>query len=329
MLVKEQHLNPKLFLDSIEHVTNRQGFSDALVAAGRDDKSIMALCADLVGSVQMSAFAKEFPERYIEVGVAEQNLVTVASGLAAVGKTPFVASYAAFSPGRNWEQIRTTICLNDRPVKIIGAHAGLSVGPDGATHQMLEDIALMRTLPNMTVIVPADSEEARKATLAIAKTKSPAYLRLAREKVPVVSTAKTPFAIGQANVIRHGHDITVIVCGPLLYEVLQAARNLEEDGVSVEVINNATIKPLDKKTLLASVEKTGAVVTVEEAQVVAGLGGAVAEMLATHLPTPQGFVGVNDRFGQSGNVMELWDAYGLTAPHIETMIRRTLKRKAL
>lgn len=329
MLVKSQHLNPKLFLDSIEYLPTRKGFGDGLVEAGTNNSAVMALCADVTGSVQMTAFAKEFPERYIEVGVAEQNLVTVAAGLAAVGKVPFAASYAAFSPGRNWEQIRTTVCLNDRPVKVVGAHAGLSVGPDGATHQMLEDIALMRVLPNMTVVVPCDAIEAHKATVALAKTKAPAYLRLAREKTPVVTTEKTPFAIGQANLIQEGKDLSLIVCGPLLYEALLAARELEADGYAVEVINCSTVKPLDKKTILASVEKTGAVVTVEEAQVHGGFGGAVAEMLAFHKPVPIGQIGVRDRFGQSGTPSELWDEYGLSAPHIVDVIHQTIKRKAL
>lgn len=328
MLVKSQHLNPKLFLDSIEHLPNRKGFGDGLVEAGQNDSAVMGLCADVTGSVQMAAFAKEFPERYIEVGVAEQNMVTIAAGLAAVGKVPFAASYAAFSPGRNWEQIRTTICLNERPVKIVGAHAGLSVGADGATHQMLEDIALMRVLPNMTVVVPCDVHEARKATLALAKTKTPAYLRLAREKTPVVTTEKTPFAIGQANLIQEGKDVSVIVCGPLLYEALLAAKELAADGVSAEVINCATIKPLDKKSILTSVEKTGAVVTVEEAQIAGGLGGTIAELLAFHHPAPIGQVGIKDRFGQSGTVSELWDEYGLSAPHIADVISQTIKRKA-
>lgn len=328
MLAKSQHLNPNLFLDSLEHVPTRKGFGEGLLAAGRDNKNVVALCADLTESTQMAAFAKEFPERFIEVGVAEQNLVTVAAGLAAVGKIPFATSYAAFSPGRNWEQIRTTICLNEQPVKVVGSHAGLSVGADGATHQMLEDIALMRVLPNMTVVVPADVHEARKATIALAKTNQPAYLRLAREKTPVVTSEKTPFELGRANVLQEGHDVTVVVCGPLLYEALLAGRELENDGVSVEIINSATVKPLDKKTILKSIEKTGAVVTVEEAQVAGGLGGAVAEMLSFHCPVPVGFIGIKDRFGQSGNLRELWDGYGLSAPHIVDAIEAVIKRKA-
>ncbi len=329
MLIKSQHLNPKLFLDSIEYLPNRKGFGEGLVEAGRDNSNVVALSADLVGSTLMSIFAKEFPERFIEIGVAEQNLVTIGSGLAAVGKIPFVSSYAAFSPGRNWEQIRTTICLNEQPVKIVGSHAGVSVGPDGATHQMLEDIALMRVLPNMTVVVPCDAVEAHKATVALAKTKTPAYIRLAREKTPLVTTKETPFKIGQANVIQEGRDVSVIVCGPLLYEALLAARELEADGHTVEIINCATVKPLDKITILKSVEKTGAVVTVEEAQVAGGLGGAIAEMLAFHHPVPIGFIGIKDRFGQSGTVSELWDEYGLSSPQIAQTIIQTIKRKAL
>ena len=327
MINKLLHLNPKLFKPTLEHVPNRKGFGDGLYNVGTANKQVVAVCADLEESTQMNTFAKAFPERFIEVGVAEQNLVTVASGLAAAGKVPFVTSYAAFSPGRNWEQIRTTICLNDQPVKIVGSHAGVSVGPDGATHQMLEDIALMRTLPNMIVVVPCDYHEARRATEALAKIKQPAYLRLAREKTAAITTERTPFAIGKAQVLWEGSDITVVACGPLVYEALVAAKQLAAHGVSVEVINSPTVKPLDHVTILRSAKKTKAVITVEEAQVNGGLGGAVAELLGEQYPVPMYRIGVRDRFGQSGTLAELWDEYGLNAQHIEKHIYSLLARK--
>ncbi len=310
---KTQHLNPQLFQKDIEMQPIRKGFGEGLLEAGKADESIVALSADLTESTQMQPFAEAFPERFIEIGVAEQNLVTVGSGLAAVGKQPFVTSYAGFSPGRNWEQIRTTICLNDRNVKIVGSHAGVSVGPDGATHQMLEDIGLMRILPNMTVVVPADSIEAKKATLALAKTQSPAYLRLAREKTAIVLTDNSPFLIGKAQVLAEGSDVTIVACGPMVYEALVAAHSLTKHHVSCEVINCATIKPLDAETILQSAKKTGQVITAEEGQAAGGLGGAVAELLADKLPMPMHRIGVQDRFGQSGEVTQLWHEYGLDA----------------
>jgi transketolase len=294
----------------------RKGFGEGLVSSGRADKNVVALCADLTESTQMEAFKQEFPERFVEIGVAEQNLVTVGSGLASVGKKPFVTSYAGFSPGRNWEQIRTTICLNNQNVKIVGSHAGVSVGPDGATHQMLEDIALMRVLPNMTVIVPADSIEAQKATEALAKTDSPAYLRLAREKTAIFSTKETPFEIGKAQVLVEGSDVTIVACGPLVYEALKACKVLIEKNISAEVINCATVKPYDHSTIAASAKKTGLVVTIEEAQSAGGLGGVVAESLATEQTAPVYRMGVQDRFGQSGTVEELWKEYGLDSASI-------------
>jgi transketolase len=265
----------------------------------------------------MSLFAKEFPDRYVEVGVAEQNLVTVGSGLAHGGKIPFVSSYAAFSPGRNWEQIRTTICLNERPVKIVGSHAGLSVGLDGATHQMLEDIALMRVLPHMVVIVPGDSLEAERATLALAADKKwPGYLRLAREATPIITTADTPFEIGKAYVYREGTDVSLITTGTMTYQALLAADQLMRGGVSAEVVHVPTIKPLDHETILRSVRKTKAVVTAEEAQIAGGLGGAIAELLSEEHPTPMKRIGMKDRFGESGQPDELLAHFGLDARHI-------------
>lgn len=303
---------------------NRKGFGKGLLEAGRRDDNVVAACADLTDSTQMSLFRDAFPDRFIEVGVAEQNLVTVGSGLAAMNKIPFVASYAAFSPGRNWEQIRTTICLNDQPVKIIGAHAGLYTGKDGATHQMLEDIALMRVLPNMVVMAPADSIEAEKMTLAMAEDGRPNYMRLAREPLPVFTTKETPFEIGKAYVYAPGQDITIIATGTMTYPALVAAEKLFKDGIDAEVIHCPTIKPLDAETILRSVKRTKKVITVEEAQMAGGLGGAVAELLGEHFPVPILRMGMPDHFGESGEPHELLEKFGLTAKHIQLAAHQQL-----
>lgn len=294
----------------------RKGYGRGLLEAGKRWDKIVAACADLTESTQMHLFAEAFPERFVEVGVAEQNLVTVASGMAAMGKIPFVSSYAAFSPGRNWEQIRTTICLNDQPVKVIGSHAGVSVGPDGATHQMLEDIALMRSLPNMVVIAPGDSVEAEKATLAMATDKRPGYMRLAREGTPVITTEKTPFEIGKAYVYREGSDVSLITTGTMTYQALAAAEILSKDGLKAEVVHVPTVKPLDETVILRSAAKTRHVVTAEEAQINGGLGGAIAELLGEKHPTHLVRIGVRDRFGESGRPDQLMDHFGLSARHL-------------
>ena len=294
----------------------RKGFGRGLLAAGKMNPNVVAACADLTDSTQISLFKKEFPDRYVEIGVAEQNLVTVGSGMAAMGKIPFVSSYAAFSPGRNWEQIRTTICLNNVPVKRVGSHAGVSVGPDGATHQMLEDIALMRVLPNMVVIAPADSVEAEKATVAMASDNRPNYLRLAREATPIFTTPETPFEIGKAYVYHEGTDVTIISTGTMTFQSLLAAKELKKHHISAEVIHMPTIKPFDGETVLASIKKTGAVVTVEEAQIVGGLGGAVAEFLGENHPVPMTRIGMKDRFGESGEMNQLFEFFGLTSKQI-------------
>ena len=294
----------------------RKGFGRGLKIAGEQNEHVVAACADLTDSTQMSLFKDAFPDRFVEIGVAEQNLVTVGSGLAAMGKIPFVSSYAAFSPGRNWEQIRTTICLNEQPVKIVGSHAGISVGPDGATHQMLEDIALMRALPHMVVLAPGDSIEAEKMTVAMSQDKRPNYMRLAREATPIFTTADTPFEIGKAYVLREGKDVTLIATGTMTYQALVAADKLAQDGIDAEVVHCPTIKPLDAETIIGSATKTRAVVTAEEAQITGGLGGAVAELLGERLPTRLQRVGVQDRFGESGTPDELLDKFGLTATHI-------------
>lgn len=309
-------LNPGLYNDDVEREPIRAGFGRGLKAAGEADERIVALCADLTDSTQMSKFKEAFPERFVEIGVAEQNLVTVASGMARAGKIPFTSSYAAFSPGRNWEQIRTTIALNEQPVKIVGSHAGVSVGPDGATHQMLEDIALMRVLPHMVVVAPGDSIEAEKATLAIAANDQPSYIRLAREKTPIFSTADSPFELGKAYVLREGHDISLLGTGTMTYQLLVAAKELEAHGISAEVVHVPTIKPLDEATILHSVSKTGRVLTAEEAQVNSGFGGAIAELLSEKKPTPLKRVGMLDRFGESGAPDELLEHFNLTGPKI-------------
>ena len=294
----------------------RKGFGRGLLAAGKADVNVVAACADLTDSTQMGLFKAEFPERFVEIGVAEQNLVTVGAGLAAIGKIPFVSSYAAFSPGRNWEQIRTTICLNQRPVKVVGSHAGVSVGPDGATHQMLEDITLMRVLPHMVVIAPCDGIEAEKATIAMASDPRPNYLRLAREATPIITTADTPFEIGKAYVFEKGADVTIIATGTMTYHALVAADKLFKDGIEAEVVHVPTIKPLDSVTILKSVRKTGAVVTVEEGQINGGLGGAIAELLGEEHPVPIKRIGMQDQFGESGTPEELLEKFGLDAKHI-------------
>lgn len=306
----------------------RKGFGRGLLAAGKLDVNVVAACADLTDSTQMSLFKAEFPDRFVEIGVAEQNLVTVGAGLAAMGKIPFVSSYAAFNPGRNWEQIRTTICLNERPVKVVGSHAGISVGPDGATHQMLEDIALMRVLPKMVVIVPGDSLEAERATIAMAKDPRPNYLRLAREATPIITTTDTPFEIGKAYVYEKGNDVTIIATGTMTYQALIAAEKLFKDGIDAEVIHVPTIKPLDSETILKSVRKTGAVVTVEEAQIAGGLGGAIAELLGEEFPVPIKRIGMQDHFGESGTPDQLLEHFGLDAKHIRLAAIHIVERKS-
>ncbi len=331
MLNHAVKLNPKLWDKDVEQIPIRKGFGEGLLAAGEADERVVGLCADLTESTQMHLFAKKFPNRFIEIGVAEQNLVTVASGMAAMGKIPFVSSYAMFSPGRNWEQIRTTIAYNNRPVKIAGSHAGVSVGPDGGTHQAIEDIAIMRVLPRIIVLSPCDAIEAKKATLAAAKTDSPTYIRLAREKTPLMTTDATPFEIGKAQVAflpeKGKADVGIIATGALLYKALSAARWLTEEGVRVKVLNLSTIKPLDEKAVVELARETGSIVTVEEHQIAGGMGSAVAECLAQKIPVPIEFVGVRDQFGQSGTPAELIEYYGMGEKHIKEAVRKVLKRK--
>ncbi len=346
MLHKDLHLRPEFLLqkssdpllqeggqtfaqEAPASAPTRDGFGKALLELGEQNPHVVVVCADLAESTRVLAFKEKYPERYIEAGVAEQNLATVASGLAVYGKIPFITSYATFSPGRNNEQIRTTISLNNVPVKIAGSHAGLSVGPDGATHQALEDIALMRVQPNMVVLSPCDAEEARKATLAAAAHPGPVYIRLAREKTPVMTTSETPFEIGKAITMWESartSEVVIFATGPLLYQALLAAKELEHE-VQTTVINIASIKPLDKETILAAAAEAGAVVTVEEHQLAGGLGSAIAELLASEHPVPQEFVAVKDQFGQSGTMEELVKHYGLDSVSIAAAVRKVVARK--
>lgn len=313
--------------DKLVRVPTRDGYGKGLVEVGEQDERIVVLCADLTESTRSHWFAERFPQRFIQVGVAEQNLAVIAAGLAAAGKIPFVSSYATFSPGRNNEQIRTNIALNNQPVKIAGAHAGISVGPDGATHQALEDIALMRAVPRMVVVVPCDAVEAQKATVAAAFNGQPTYLRLGREKTPVITKPGTPFRIGTALTLREGGDCAVIACGTLVFESLLAAAMLAKEGIECTVINNHTIKPMDEDAVVKAARTCGAVVTAEEHQVAGGMGSAVAEVLVRNHPVPMEFVGIQDRFGESGDPGELMEHFGLTAAGIVAAVRKAVARK--
>ena len=332
MLNPNLKLNPKIFNSDVEQVPIRKGFGQGLLQAGEINENVVGLCADLTESTQMNLFADKFPERFIQVGVAEQNLVAMSSGLAAMGKIPFCSSYAMFSPGRNWEQIRTTITFNDRPVKIVGSHSGISVGPDGGTHQALEDIALMRVMPNIDVISPCDAIEAKKAVLALVKTGKPAYLRLVREKTPIITTEETPFNIGQAEIYWMPDvgmaQVGIIVTGGLLFRAILAAKELEAEGIKTKVINLSSIKPIDVKAIVSLAKECKAIVTVEEHQIAGGMGSAVAEVLAQNFPVPMEFIGIRDLFGQSGTPDELVEHYGMGKNSIKEAVKKVLKRKS-
>jgi transketolase len=322
-------LSESLFEPVISLRPTRDGYGEGVVEAGRKNEAIVVLTADLSESTRCHLFAKEFPKRFFQVGVAEQNLATIAAGLAEAGKIPFIASYAAFSPGRSWEQIRTTVAYNNTNVKVMGHHAGISVGPDGATHQAIEDIATMRVIPNMRVIVPCDAIEARKATIAAAQTIGPFYIRFGREKSPVFTTEATPFVPGKAQMLWQGKkpEAVIIGCGQLLYNALLAAVELKKEKIEVMVLNMHTVKPIDEKAVVAAAEKCGAVVTVEEHQVLGGLGGAVAEVLARKMPTPVECIGMQDTFGESGKPSELLVKYGMDVASIVTAVKKVIARK--
>ncbi|MDQ3018650.1 MAG: transketolase family protein [bacterium] len=327
MINQTQKLNPKLGQSDIEKVPTRNGFGDGLVYLGEHDEKIVALSGDLTESTRVLDFAKKFPERFIQCGVAEQNMMGVAAGMALAGKTPFVCSYATFSPGRSWDQLRVSVAYSEANVKVVGAHAGVSVGPDGATHQALEDIAITRVLPNMTVVVPCDVHEARKTTIAFGQTQGPAYFRLGREKTPVMTTEETIFEVGKAEVFKEGKHAALIGSGPILYYGLLAALELEKEGVSVLVINNHTIKPIDVETIVWAARLTGAVVTLEEHQTMGGAGSAVAEVLAQHYPVPIEMIGMPNHFGESGEPDELMKKFGMDKDSIIKAIHRVIKRK--
>ena len=323
------YLVENLFKGELEMVPTRNGYGEGVVEAGAKNTNIVVLCADLTDSTRNTEFKKQFPDRFIQMGVQEQLIAASAAGLALEGKVPYITSYAMFCPGRSWEMVRTNICLNETNVKIIGSHAGVSVGPDGATHQAIEDIAIMRPIPNITIIAPCDAHEARKATIAISRIKGPCYVRYAREKTPVFTTKRTPFKIGKATVLKDGNDVAIIACGPLVYNALKAAHDLGKGKNKIDcmVVNSHTIKPLDEKTILEAAEKCKAVVTVEEHQVTGGLGGAVSEFLARKRPTPIEFIGVQNKFGESGPPMELIEHFGMGVRHIKAAVRKVKKRK--
>ncbi|MGH7659612.1 MAG: transketolase family protein [Vulcanimicrobiaceae bacterium] len=312
----------------IAQVPTRDGFGEGLLEAGRRDSAVVAICADLTESTRMEAFREAFPARFIEIGVQEQLLAAMSAGLALAGKVPFIASYAMFCPGRAWEQVRTNICLNDANVKIAGAHAGVSVGPDGATHQAVEDIAILRPIPNITIVVPCDAVQTKKATLAAAAMRGPAYIRFGREKSAVITTAETPFELGKAQIFRKGSDVAIVACGILVYHALLAAERLaRDDGIEALVINNHTIKPMDERAVEDAARECGAVVTVEEHEVLGGMGSCVAEILARRFPVPIEFIGVQNRFGQSGKPTELIEEYGMSTSSITAAAKRALTRK--
>lgn len=324
-------MNPNTYLIKdifkAELKATRDGFGDGLVLIGEKNKEVVVVCADVSESTRADGFKKRFPERFVEVGVAEQNMASVSAGMSFAGKIPFMVSYAVFSPGRNNEQIRTNIAYSKANVKIVGSHAGITIGEDGATHQALEDIGLMRMLPNMTVIEPCDAEEAKKAVAASAEIDGPVYLRFFRNKTPVITTNNTPFKIGRAEVFKEGYDVAVFASGPVLHNALAGAIELESDGISTAVINTHTIKPLDEETILKYARKTRAVVCAEDHQIAGGLCGAISEFLAKEFPAPMEFVGVRDSFGESGKADDLSEKYGLGIASIKKSIKKAFSRK--
>ncbi|MFC1546860.1 transketolase family protein [bacterium] len=311
----------------MEEKATRAGYGEAVLEAGINNKDVVVLSADVTASTSSHLFQNKFPERFFNVGVAEQDLIGMAAGLALMGKIPYAAAYSLFITGRPWDQIRNTVCYSNLNVKIVGTHSGLLVGPDGATHQALEDIAIMRPIPNLKIIVPCDYIESKKATLKLADDFGPCFLRLGRVATPVITKDDTPFIIGKMNIMREGSDAAIFACGSMVYEALQAAEILEHENIKAAVINVHTIKPLDTETIIKYADKTGAVVTVEEHQLAGGLGSAVSEVLAKNSPKPVEMVGVNDKYGQSGPPKELLKEFGLTNEFIVKAVKKALQRK--
>ena len=319
--------NIKADLKNPEMIPSRDGYGAGLVAAGKENENVVAIGADITASTRVDWFRDAYPDRFYNMGIAEQNQMCVAAGMSLMGKVPFVTNYGVFLAGRSWDQIRTTICYNNLNVKLGGAHGGISVGPDGATHQALEEISIMRCLPNMTVIVPADSVETQKATEAAAKTNGPVYIRFGREAIPVVTDEETPFEIGKAYRCREGSDAAIIACGAMVYESLIAAEELSKEGIEAMVVNLHTVKPIDKDAIIEAAKKCGAIVTAEEHQTMGGMGSAVAEVVAENCPVPMKFVGINDSFGESGEPDELMEAYCLTSKHIVNAVKQVLRSR--
>ena len=314
-------------IEILGHKDTRSGFGEGLAELGRTNPNVLALCADLTGSLKMDAFLKENPDRFFQIGIAEANMMGIAAGMTIGGKIPFTGTFANFSTGRVYDQIRQSIAYSQKNVKICASHAGLTLGEDGATHQILEDIGMMRMLPNMTVIVPADFNQTKQATIAIAGHQGPVYLRFGRPVMPIFVKPDAPFIIGKADVIKEGNDVTIIACGHLVWKSIEAIKILGEQGISVELINMHTIKPLDEAAILASVAKTKCVVSAEEHMINGGLGEAISQVLSRNIPVPQEFVGVNDSFGESGTPMELMTKYGIDTQNIISAVLKVLARK--
>ena len=327
MLNNSAKLKRNTLSKDVDIVATRDGYGIGLVELGEENDKVVVLCGDLTESTRSAGFREAYPDRFIQMGVAEQNMANVAVGLALNGKIPFVSTYAVFTPGRNWDQIRISGCYNNANVKYAGAHTGISVGPDGATHQAMEDIALTRVLPRMTVLVPCDVEETRKITHAAAAIVGPVYFRFARAGSPAFTSAKTPFKVGKAVVFRDGDEVAIIAAGPIVHSALLAADRLIEQGVSARVINNPSIKPLDEKTIEQAARECGAVVTCEEHQVMGGMGSAVAEFLAVTYPVPMEFIGMHNSFGESGEPAELLKKYKMDTEAIAAAVKKVIKRK--
>ncbi len=329
MLNPKLHLNPHIFDKDVEQVPTRNGFGEALVELGKRNPNVVVLSADLTESTRCEAFAKQFPDRFVEIGVAEQNMAAVAAGLGVTGKCVFIASYATFNPGKNWETIRTTAVYNRANVKIAGHHAGIVTGPDGATHQATEDIAIMRCLPDINVLSPCDSIESAKATIASAATDMPVYIRFTRDKTPVITTDKTPFVPGKINEywLAEAPQATIFATGYMLFYALVAAKQLQDHGIEVNVANVATVKPLDVKSVLDITKQSQAVVTVEDHQVMGGLGGTIAEALALHNPMPMEFIGLQNTFAESGTPDQIRAKYHMDTPDIVKAVKKVIERK--